>query len=371
MCCEQIREVFEAQDSLYSVRRKVEVGDDLSWEIQLIDAYHILADIHLLKVTYNISNHFYNTYLFEDDCVTPFTSFSMSNEVISYTSGFKTIEVTMELTQEFLDNTSVISQNEISTNVDFCILVDLYTDEEKSIRPTFLETVIHLNVFAGFQIVEIDVDRFGPINKTIPDIDYDNLIDSYLCDENQVKIAEPLPLPQGSLIYICVENLNPSAFTVTSIYELGLFQDPIPPSLTGVSFDAIDKGQSNIAFVVTDCVRQKNICFVKMQLIADFFESEDPTPIFVSGAIVISGTSTVDRYLETKTGDHEGKNQRYMVEDNTDIGRFDLSLEITNDIKPVGLSEESSGWSLVRIIRSPTILIGWFSVLIIFQRRDM
>ena len=293
----------------------------------------------------------------------------MSNEIISYASGFKTIEVTIQLTQEFLDNSSIISQNETSTNVDFCILVDLYTDEAQSIRPTFLETLIHLNVFAGFQIVEIDVDRFGPINKTIPDVDYDDLIDSYLCDENQVKVTDPLPLPQGSLIYICVENLNPSAFTVTSIYELELFQDPIPPSLTGVSFDAIDKGESNIAFVVTDCVLQKNICFVKMQLIADFFESENPTPIFVSGAIVISGTSTVDRYLGTKTSDHDGKHQRYMVEDNTDLRRFDLSLEITNGIKTVGLSEESSAWSLVRRIRSPTILIGWFSVFIIFHRR--
>jgi len=270
--------------------------------------------------------------IFQSDCSTPLYNNEfvlLSDDVVSSGNGYKTIEVLMLVNNATALATSPIF-NATSSSAHFCIRTGLHYDSSTAIENEvhFLETVVTLHIDLSAEVstfeVTADLDRLEA-ELDQKDINYDAYVTAYLCDEEKTSVSE-LSLNQGDILSVCVRSIEGGVF-VNAFTSLDLVQGGV------IKFQAITGGAINI-LTENDC--DGGICQAKIQLLALFFEEDQPDDLEVIGEVALGFTSSRTRRVEMKAlisppqllRDTHENSKRKVQEEDKDTGKFDVSVSL-------------------------------------------
>jgi len=166
-------------------------------------------------------------------------------------------------------------------------------------RPTgifmsFIETVYCINddMTTDFNSTIIDITRTAPIHIE-KHLKYEEQISVFQCDDSFVKFDDPPILHQGDAVQVCMQVDNSGgAFQVDYIKELnitqtGNLQSPLNliTNRTDFLYESLTKTQCN-----ADDSNQ--VCKMKFQLTASFFEQADLQHIGLTGRVKLALKNT-------------------------------------------------------------------------------
>jgi len=247
-----------------------------------------------IKIPYNISNREYEVTIFQSDCNTPLPNYEfllLSNDVVSSANGYKMMEAIILLNNATALDASPIF-NATSLTADFCVRTALHFESPATTENevNFLETVITLNIDLSAEVntfeVTVNLERLEA-EQDRNDVNYDAFITAYLCDEYK-NVTAGVILNQGDVLSICVSSTEAGIF-VRSFTNLDLLQGGVN------KFQAFNGGAMNM-LTAANC--DGGICQAQIQLLALFFEDDEPDDVEVKGVVALGFTSSRARRVE-------------------------------------------------------------------------
>jgi len=230
----------------------------------------------------------YDVELFEEDCLTAPTG--LDNFPLVFDSAMLAFDATtFEATLKWTYNQTKVESSSIWTATStggyskFCIRVNNYLEENSdpfSREINFLEVIYRIDVenTAGFEAT-IDIEREDATDGGTDNINYDEDMEVYQCDDSYSEIVSPPALFQGDFLQICVTTTDGSLFGIHSIKELDVDQagDDLYPYVDGF----LDSPLAASSCILSNTTAA--VCKTKMQLISAYFDETDPDDLTVSG----------------------------------------------------------------------------------------
>lgn len=258
-----------------------------------------------LRIPYNVSDQYMNWTIYEKDCLTEAAHIIPIDgvKVFGADGGFRRYDLELEMNQTLIEpeeGTIWYPYNNVNGTIRFCVRGSLWLTDSSNVTVSevyFLETnyTVFVDKTEGFNLTNIELERTDATDKAGPAIDYDADLATYQCDENNnyAEIPNPPALVQGDFLVMCVESI--SVIEVQEILELSLTQEAIMVGTKyypKIVFDAIDDAITNNALVATGCTLTPadadRLCWIKIQLIANYFVNPDPLPITADGTVTLN-----------------------------------------------------------------------------------
>ena len=235
--------------------------------------------------------------ILHDDCVTPATvSFPYSTAVTNYSDGMSDVEVTFYLEHETVlsVNNSLFEASPSGGVMDFCVRLDVYLDLAPTRSVNFHETIYKLNVNLLGQIsTTAEVVRTDPTDGGEKDLELNENVTAYQCDDSFQELDPPPILTNGDFISICVETEEDSSFEVEKVRDITVDQNGTKQFDYVVAYmDSLLATTTCIGINTTDAK-----CQVKMQLLGTYFKDEDPEDLTVSGVVKLAYLDSTGRRL--------------------------------------------------------------------------
>ena len=275
------------------------LADKFEWYITPLNNGTI-NDQSTFTMDYNISNREYVFDVFQEDCTTKVEiALAETESVSSLGDGFLNVTASLAISQEDIEsNTGIWTSSIDGGQIRFCVVMSLFLKHDnEDVLMNFHETVFTINVdkTTGFELENIVAERTGAHDGGSELIDYEENITAFQCDDDYT-VMTPVPiLNQGDILQVCVlvENVN-SIFEVDYVQDMNITQlenddSPVMVIANGTSF-AYD------ALTFIECNGGNNqICRVKFQLLASFFDKSDPPDLSVSGIVKLKLKTTARR----------------------------------------------------------------------------
>jgi len=145
-------------------------AEKFEWFINTFGNATMLGDDHLSMV-FNISNRDFDVDVRHKDCSSssPVTgALAVEEKVQGLGDGFKIVNATFEIVSTEIENNEMVwAPSTDGGAIEFCVVLGLYLDTQRTILLYFLETVFKIGVdmTSGFEITTIDIIRTGPALK--------------------------------------------------------------------------------------------------------------------------------------------------------------------------------------------------------------
>ena len=266
-----------------------------------------------------------------------------SSTILSTVDGFNEVELEFLYNQSVIEASNLWSTENITQggDVDFCIKYTLYLG---NIPVHFLETIykIKVDLLSGFN-TSFETFRTAPGDGGEDLIDYEENIAAYQCNDTFHIIESPLPVTQGDYIQICLETAEESKFEVVDVKDCTVRQNSTVSSNIMREFEYVEDFEDTLlaetVCVATNTTESK--CKVKMQVIAPFFEDDDPLDLLISGIVKLDffGVGGGGRRRQLRFGGES------MDEKNVKAG-----IAMTNNGRNLQVEEEKEGGSSFEII---------------------
>jgi len=309
------------------------LADKFEWYITPLNNGAIYGQSEF-RMEYNISNRDYVFDVFEEDCTTKVEDALGETESVKILGdGFLNVTASLALNLEDIENNSGIWTSSITGGqIKFCVGMSLFLKQD--VLMNFYETTYTINVdkTSGFELADIAVERTGVQDGGSKLIDYEEMITAFHCHDDY-SVMSPLPiLSQGDVLQVCVqvENSN-SIFEVEYVRDMNVTQPDNDDSPVMVV-----SNRNNFAYdalTLIECNEGNNqICRVKFQLLASFFEKSNPPDLSVSGTVKMKVKTTQARHLSAGIGlvhDEYDISGKRKLEGDELLG-FTLDVELSN-----------------------------------------
>lgn len=281
----------------------ITLDDELRIDHYLTENGYYPDGLFVMSTNYTMHDHHYDVQLFESDCLTAPTGDYGNFPLIFIladndpTAGLELdVELFFLYNQTMIETSSLWTANKTGGYSEFCIRVSNYLAEEEdafSSGPAaaggeyeteinFLEVIYRIEVDSITEFdTSVNIERISATDGGVDFIDYEETIDVYQCDDSFTEITSPPELTQGDYLQVCVSTAAGSNFGVHSIKELDVSQD------SANVYPYVD-AYLDSPLTFTDCTASNQtdaICKAKMQLLAIYFEDEDPSNLDVEGTV--------------------------------------------------------------------------------------
>jgi len=294
--------VEAAVDSTYS-QVDVERDDDstptFDWNITVtdflsIDKPTVEQGIYTLRSSYVLDDRSFDVEFYEVDCLTQATGISdfpiqYKSNVITENGSEIDVELLWEYNQTEVESSSIWTANKTGGYSEFCIRVSNYLEEgsdpfAREIHFLEIEYKIEVDSLTDFN-ASITVDRIDATDGGTEEINYEEEITVYQCEDDYSMITSPPPLTQGDFLQLCVKTITGSKFGVNSIKELDVSQEDDTPSLYPYVDGFIASPLAESACDLTVANTSAAVCKAKMQLLSAYFDLDDPADLFANGTV--------------------------------------------------------------------------------------
>jgi hypothetical protein len=324
-------------------------ADQFEWDISIMRDANYSSTESAIDMSFNISNRAYTIDVLDSDCITKVEdALHLTETVTGIGDGFKEVDISLHINQIQIEGSS----SEIWTNttsggeIEFCILTSLFLTSAEENLINFLETKAKVNVdkTSGFEVDSIQTFRTAASVAQENDINIEEAIDVYQCNNEFTAIESPPPLAQGNVLQLCVHvNDTSSIYAIGEIFALNITQGNKDP------LEIISSNGNDILYPsITEVIYQdgaNKVGKVKFQLLGSFFDQTAPADLDISGVVHLvlktrrrrlyfQDSGVVSTRSMVEGSEHEWKSRKLQAEefDNTD-GTFALkvSLEDVND----------------------------------------
>lgn len=339
-------------------------------EFMTIEKPTTIQGIYRLTSNYTIDDRSYDVELLKIDCETAPTGIDGDTFPLEFYDATETTVGTKNLikldwtyNQTKIEGSDLWTANKTGGNAYFCIRVNNYLSENGE---PFSREIHFLEVK-----YKVEVDSLTDFNNTLSIerldaefggtevIDFEEDIQVYQCDDSFDEILSPPPLTQGDYLQLCVETIDNSAFGIHSIKELDVSQDDakLYPYIDGFISSPIAYTQCR------DSNTTQAICRAKMQLLASYFDQDDPSDLFANGTVKLDYVGrrlTVDvplNQLRFGSRRHEEEKQygRSLVETNNPS--FSLDIELATEEQSGSLTQNYIQEAFMSIIAVASIFM--------------
>jgi len=260
-----------------------------------------------ILVDYNISNRFFELDVFQSDCTTKVNDTLKETETItSLGGGFKMVAVSVDINQTTIEGSGSSIWNTTATGgeINFCLGMSLFLDESKNVLVNFLNTQFktYVDKTSGFNIATIDTVRTSADGGGDTNINYEEDIDAFQCDNSYSRIISPPDLSQGDIMEVCVQVEDyDSVFEVSDIFSFTIEQGSKAP-IQVIS----NAGATQTYPALTEVVKNgglNQIVKLKFQLLGSFFDDNNPDPLQVVGTVKLAVKSRRRHLLQDSNTD--------------------------------------------------------------------
>jgi len=320
-------------------------ADKFKWDMSILRDANYSSVESAINMAFNISNRDYTIAILDSDCITKVEdALHLTETVTGLGDGFKEVDISLDINQTLIEG----SKFKIWTNttsggeIDFCILSSLFLTSAEENVINFLETKAQVTVdkTSGFELDSIQTFRTAAGVAQENDINIEEAIDVYQCNDEFTVIESPPPLVQGNVLQFCVHvNDTSSIYAIDEIFALNITQS------NKDSLEIISNNGNTILYPsITEVLYQdgaNRVGKVKFQLFGSFFDQATPNDLDISGVVHLAlknrrrlhfqDSGVVSDLSILEKSDREWKSRKAQAEeiDNAD-GTFALKVTLEN-----------------------------------------